>query len=161
MILGGVATLTAMVVQPVGQVIAWAAWVFLAFTIVVVQATASLPLAAIEVGRFDVLILALYYALLFGATRMDWRALRERVSLRPALALGVVLVIGMWVWNLAHTAPDGKTHIVFLDTGGAATFVQTPRGARVLIDGGADQVRSCLRWESACHSGIARWTCSC
>jgi competence protein ComEC len=136
MILGEVATLTAMVVQPVGQVIAWATWVFLEFTIVVVQATASLPLAAIEVGRFDVLILALYYALLLGVTRLDWRALRERVSLRPALALGIVLVIGMWVWNLTLTAPDGKTHVVFLD--GGTTFVQTPRGVRVLIDGGAD-----------------------
>ena len=135
MIWGGLAALLAMIVPPVGQVIAWIAWAFLEFTIVVVQATARLPLAAIEVGHFDVLILALYYALLFGATRIDWRALRERVSLRPALALGVALVIGMWTWNLALTAPDGKTHVLFLD--GGTTIVQSPRGARVVIDGGA------------------------
>jgi competence protein ComEC len=135
MVLGGLATLTALVIQPVGQVIAWVAWVFLEFTIVVVQATARLPFAAIEVGHFDVLILVLYYALLFGATRLDWRALREVVSLRPALVLGIALVIGMWVWNLALTAPDGKTHVVFLD--GGTTIVQAPRGARIVIDGGA------------------------
>lgn len=138
MVLGGLATLTALVVQPIGQVIAWVAWAFVEWTIVVVQATASLPFAALDVGRFDLLLLALYYVLLFGATRVDWRALREHATLRPALALGVMLVAGVWMWNLAATAPDGKTHVVFLDGDGAATFVRAPRGVKVLIDGGAN-----------------------
>jgi competence protein ComEC len=138
MIVGGLATLTALVAQPVGQIVAWVAWAFLEFTIVIVQWTASLPFAAIQVGRFDVMLLALYYALLFGATSVNWRALRERISIRPALALSGALVVGMWLWSIALTAPDGKTHVVFLDAGGAATFVRTPRGARVLIDGSAN-----------------------
>ena len=135
MIWGGIATLLAMVVQPVGQVIAWIAWAFLEFTIVVVQVTASLPFGSIQVGRFDAPILAAYYLLLFGLTRVGWQTIRARVAVRPALALGVALVVGMWAWNLALTAPDDKTHVVFLD--GGTTIVQSPRGARVVIDGGA------------------------
>ena len=80
-------------------------------------------------------MLALCYLLLFGLTRVGWQTIRARVAWRPALALGVALVIGMWTWNLALTAPDGKTHVLFLD--GGTTIVQSPRGARVIIDGGA------------------------
>jgi beta-lactamase superfamily II metal-dependent hydrolase len=47
------------------------------------------------------------------------------------------LIAGVWIGNLTFTIPDNKIHIEFLDTGGAATFVRTPNGARVLIDGGA------------------------
>jgi len=138
MIWGGIATLTALVVMPIGQLVAWIAWAFLEFTIAVVQWTASLPLAALPVGRFDAPLLAAYYLALFGATRWDWRALVAHISLRPALALGVALVAGMWLWSVALTAPDGKTHVEFIDAGGAATLVRTPRGARILIDGGAN-----------------------
>ncbi len=136
MILGGIATVVGMIAQPVGQMLAWIALPFLEWTILVVQGFANLPFAAIEVGRFDALALVCIYTLLFGATLMDWRALRSRIALRPALAIGVAIIAGIWLWNLALTAPDGKTHIVFLDADGAATFVRTPRGAKILIDGG-------------------------
>ncbi len=136
MIWGGLATLVAMIAQPIGQVIAWIAWAFLEWTIVIVQATASLPFSSLDVGRMDVLLLALYYLILFGATRVDWGALRERATLRPALALSLAVVAGVWTWNLALTAPDARTHVEFLDTGSAATFIRTPRGSKILIDGG-------------------------
>ncbi len=135
MVLGGWAMLVALVVQPIGQVIAWIAWAFAEFTIVVVQASASVPFASLDVGRFDAPILALYYALLFGLTRVGWTTFRARVAGRPALALGIVLVAGVWVWNLALTAPDGKTHVVFLE--GGTVLAQSPRGVRAVIAGGA------------------------
>jgi competence protein ComEC len=138
MIWGGIATLTAMIIQPLGQMIAWIAWAFLEFTIAIVQWTATLPLASIPIGRFDAPLLAAYYLALFGATRGNWRALFSRVTLRPAIALGIALVAGMWLWSLALTAPDGKTHVQFIDAGSAATFVRAPRGSRILIDGGAN-----------------------
>jgi competence protein ComEC len=137
MLVGGLATLTGMVLLPLGQVIAWVAWAFLEWTILGVQVTAALPFASVEVGRFDVIWPALYYAILLGITRVNWTELRARVSLRPALVLGVLLVAGVWLWNLGITLPDGKTHVEFLDAAGPATLVRTPRGARILVDGGA------------------------
>jgi competence protein ComEC len=149
MILGGLATLSAMVFQPLGQVIAWVAWAFLEFTILVVQAAAQIPFAAIDVGRFDGLILAAYYLLLFIATQKLWLeqfspppktptpSTTSAFPISPAFVLGIALIAGVWIGNLTFTIQDNKTHIEFLDSGGAATFVRTPNGARVLIDGGA------------------------
>lgn len=147
MILGGIATLVAMIAQPIGQVIAWLAWAFLQFTIGVVQFTASLPFASIDVGRFDILILVAYYALLLAFTilrptipapvRMT-NATGQGARVAPTLFTGTILITGIWLWNLIGVLPDGKTHIEFLDAGGAATFVRTPNGTRILIDGGAN-----------------------
>ena len=151
MIWGGLATLIAMVVQPVGQVIAWIAWAFLEWTIIVVQAMAALPFASLDVGRVDAMLLALYYITLFAFTYLRSTKPPEPIVstpspklpyshtfVTPALALGIALVLLVWVWNLAANLPDGKTHIVFLDAGSAATLIRTPSGARVLIDGGAN-----------------------
>ncbi len=137
MILGGLATMVGMIAPPLGQIIAWIAWAFLQWTIIVVDATARVPFASLPVGYFDAALVGLYYFALFIAPRVDWRALREKISLRPALALGIALVFGIWVFTFASTAPDGKTHIYFLDTqGGAATFIRAANGAKILIDGG-------------------------
>jgi competence protein ComEC len=135
MIGGGLATIAGMILLLLGQAIAWIAWVFPAFTIAVVQFTAQLPFSSIEVGRVDVLILAAYYVALFGLTRFGWQTLRARLEARPTFALGLALVVGVWGWNVALTAPDGKTRLTFLD--GGTTIVQSSRGARVVIDGGA------------------------
>lgn len=135
MIGGGLATLVGMILPPLGQAMAWSVWVFPAFTIAIVQFTAQLPFSAIEVGRFDAMMLAAYYVVLFGLTRLGWQTIRAHIAARPAFALGLALVVGVWGWNISLTAPDGKTHLIFLD--GGTTIVQSPRGARVVIDGGA------------------------
>lgn len=153
MIFGGIATLVAMVVQPIGQMLAWVAYPFLEYTILIVQWTASLPFAAIDVGHLDVLILLAYYLLLFGVTFLrppSTKVETKLVSLKTestqgigtkitsSVLIGALLIVGVWLWNIALTLPDGKTHIQFIDAGGAATFMRTPNGTRVLIDGGAN-----------------------
>lgn len=135
MIGGGLAMIIGTILPPLGQVLAWIVWVFPAFTIAVVQLTAQLPFSSIEVGRMDALMLAVYYVVLFGLTRIGWQTLRARFAARPAFALGLAFVVGVWGWNIALTAPDGKTHVTCLE--GGTTIVQSPRGARVVIDGGA------------------------
>lgn len=138
MIVGGLATLTGMLVQPIGQVIAWVAWTFTQWTIVVVQFTASLPLASIPVGYFDVALLGAYYFVLFGAPRVEWKAMSNRVMRNPSLALGALFVFAFLLVAFLFTVPDGKTRIEFLDAGGASTFIRAPNGTRALIDGGAN-----------------------
>jgi competence protein ComEC len=49
------------------------------------------------------------------------------------IAIVAILVVA---WGLSQ--PDGKLHVSFLDVGqGDATFIQTPSGRQILIDGGA------------------------
>ncbi len=154
MIWGGLAMFAGMIFQPAGQLIGWFAWTVLEFTIVVVQATAALPFAAFDVAQFDMAILFVYYAALFTFAKINWQPLRvwlaqifrKRASvsraeainfpIAPSLALGVVLICGMWIWSATLTLPDGKTHVEFFE--GGSTLVRTPNGTRVLIDGGAN-----------------------
>jgi beta-lactamase superfamily II metal-dependent hydrolase len=65
-----------------------------------------------------------------------------RVWLRPLLLLGVVmlLLLGLSWWQ----RPDGRLHVLFLDTPGDAALILTPRGGAVLLDGGADPVALAL-----------------
>lgn len=50
-------------------------------------------------------------------------------------ALLCATMLGAVAW---WQRPDGRLHIIFLDTAGDAVLIQTPRGDFVLIDGGAD-----------------------
>lgn len=136
MIWGGIATILGMIFLPLGQLVGLIAWAFLEWTIVVVQATASIPFSFLDIGKLDALVVAGYYLILFGVTRVNLGAIGERITLRPALAAGAALVMGVLIWNIYATVPDGKTRVVFVDADGAATFVQTPRGKKILIDGG-------------------------
>ncbi|MEM8534920.1 MAG: hypothetical protein AAGF95_29035 [Chloroflexota bacterium] len=49
--------------------------------------------------------------------------------------LCLVLVVLAW-----FARPDGRLHVVFLDTKGDAMLIQTPAGGHILIDGGSDPV---------------------
>jgi beta-lactamase superfamily II metal-dependent hydrolase len=127
-----------MVIQPIAQVLMLVAWVCLQYTITVVQATASVPYAALEVGRLEWPAIALCYALIFGsALKIPWRGLRSGLLTRPALAVSAIIATVLIVWSVNLGATDNKTHVYFFDTGaGPSVFVKTARGARILIDGG-------------------------
>ncbi|UCG23212.1 MAG: MBL fold metallo-hydrolase, partial [Chloroflexota bacterium] len=129
----------------VGQGLAWVTWLFLNYTIGRVRFFASLPAASAEV-KLSLAGLVALYLLIFGLTwfaRMGpdrRRGLRLRlsqnVSQRLALAGGAVIAVLAVSWALSQ--PDGRLHVAFFDVGqGDATFIQTPSGRQILIDGGA------------------------
>jgi beta-lactamase superfamily II metal-dependent hydrolase len=64
------------------------------------------------------------------------------VWLRLLLLVGVLalLLAGLAWWQ----RPDGRLHVLFLDTPGDAVLILTPRGGAVLVDGGADPVELAL-----------------
>jgi competence protein ComEC len=152
MIFGGLATLMyllASVLAPVplaplllgavAQVLAWGAYVFLQYTILVVQWTAQIPFASIETPRMDWAIVLLLYLLLFLATRLSPRRLASLVFSRPAWAAGLLAFVTIFIWTSALAAPDPRTHIQFIATGGGdAVFIRTSKDGRILIDGSAE-----------------------
>jgi competence protein ComEC len=144
MIWGGLATLLGLVAPAAGQVVGWIAWLFLSYTITLVRLFAAVPGATTAVALSPVGVVAIF-ALIGGATWLAkqpparrallWRGLRQNLSQRAALGGSLALTLLLGSWSLAQ--PDGKLHVVFIDVGqGDATFIQTPSGRQILVDGG-------------------------
>lgn len=144
MILGGIATLLGLVSLPLGQVAGWGAWVFLTFTIEAVRLTAQVPFASLPVRMAGWMMWG-YYAALGSLTwwlaqtkerRSElWASLTSRLEMK--LLVGASIVLLALAFSAWRSLPDGKLHVLFLDVGdGDATFIQTPSGKQVLVDGG-------------------------
>jgi len=145
MLWGGVATIAGLLWLPLGQALGWVAWLFLTYTIVIVELTAHVLYASLDVGHVSLGLVGLYYALLAGGTIVTaqepsrlktlWQRMTDRLSTK-ALVAGLAIVV-LLVWVATFSLPDGKLHVTFLDVGqGDAIFIQTPRGQKILVDGG-------------------------
>jgi len=145
MIFGGLATLAGLIWLPLGQLVAWAAWLPLAWTIWMVQWTANFRWAQFELPAMPFWLMALLYLTLAAAVwAIGHPAERRRLSFSRDSGGGVKLpVLGLaaglllLLWAATQHLPDGKLHVAFLDIGqGDAILVTTPNGRQILIDGG-------------------------
>lgn len=144
MIVGGLAVFTSLVAQPIGQLIAWVAWPFTAYTIRMVELFNQVPHGTIFLGDSSLWLVTAFYAALLTAT-FNWGRITDWFkslagSLRAA-ALTAALVLmfscAVLVWRSTSTAGDGQMHITFLNAGSAdAVLIQTPEGRNILINGG-------------------------
>ena len=141
---GGVATLAGMISPTLGQIPAWIAWLFLNYTIELVEFFGALPLATTTVA-LSPFGLAAFYVLIFAASwlvrsspdeetertgiRLGGR--RQRILLTGLLLLAILATA--WAWQ----RPDGRLHVSFLDVEqGDAILIQAPDGKQMLVDGG-------------------------
>jgi len=145
MIIGGLAVFVSLILQPIGQLIAWVAWPFTAYTIRLVELFDRVPHGTIYLGDSSIWIVASFYIALLTAT-FNWDRIKEWFnslagSLRTvALTATLVILFACTVvlWRSAATAGDGQMHVTFLDVGSAdAVLIQTPEGRNILINGGA------------------------
>lgn len=144
MLWGGAATLLGLAAPALGQLVGWVAWLFLAYTTTLVRALAAAPGAAVSVNVTWGSVL-LMYLLLAGATWAARQERQRRAALRRQLtsnftrraAFGGSVIGMLLVTSWGVTQPDGDLHVAFLDVGqGDATFIQTPSGRQILVDGG-------------------------
>jgi competence protein ComEC len=146
MVLGGLAVLGGMLFLPLGRLLGWVAWPFVALTIRAVEFFAQWPLRVIPLGRVGLLGVAAFYLLLAGFTlwahlpaerRPSWSKLR----IPATAALAALLIVTGLTWKAIMQRPDGRLHIYLLDVGsGDAVLIQSPSGRFVLIDGGPSPV---------------------
>jgi len=148
--LGGWLTLIAgSLSAALGELLAWAVWLPLTWTLTVVRALAEVRWAALPV-ELSARTIGIYYAALVAVAWLRvqhpddraalWRWARRRVT--PLALGGTAAVVGALIWAQALTQPDGKLHVWFLDVGGGhAVLIQTPRGAQILVDGGDSPTR--------------------
>ncbi len=138
MVLAGAAVLLSFLYLPLGQVAAWIAWPFAAYTNRAVVFFSRFPHGVIVLGDFSFLFVIFFYAVLlfltFGAQRVKHllRPLLTPLAITACLGISVYLV-----WSAVFHAPDGRLHLTFLDVGSAdAILIQTPSGRSVLVNGG-------------------------
>ncbi|MFQ5860670.1 MAG: DNA internalization-related competence protein ComEC/Rec2 [Dehalococcoidia bacterium] len=144
----------------VAQGIGWLAWVPLTYLGGVAQTVALIPGTSVAVPRLGAGLVWVYYSLLVGYLLVprSWRLpLRGVASLWggtawlprvPDLTHGsrlkvwsvvILALLAALLWTAALSGPDGRLHVLFLDVGqGDAVLIVTPRGGRVLIDGGPE-----------------------
>ncbi len=133
----------------VGQWILALPWLCLAWTVKVVQWTAALPGASLEIAGYGLgAMLATYAALVVVKERSRLQRLFDRLRtwaapdwwgrlISPAAVSGLALTTVL-AWTGVASLPDGRLHLWFLDVGqGDGILIQTPSGRQVLIDGGA------------------------
>ena len=150
MLSGALATMSGLLWLPVGQVLGWLSWLPLTWTIRCVEFTAHTadmagtgPLdtfGRISVTLGAVLLVAILYLALYDRQRTMFTKIsgafgRLRLSTRLSLTLsGMGLLLAL---SAHHSLPDGRLHVAFLDVGqGDAILITTPRGGRILVDGG-------------------------
>jgi len=134
------------------QAVLWLPWLSLAWTVRMVQWSASLPGASLEILAYGPGALILTYAAIFGfswrqrlagwmgrvrAKLGAWRGPDWGGMMAGPTGVGMVGAVAILVWVAALGQPDGYLHVYFLDVGqGDGILVQTPSGRQVLVDGG-------------------------
>lgn len=146
MILGGVALLLGLVWLPLGQLAAWLAYPFTAYTLTFVDLFARVPGASLALGEVAPALVLMFYAALFGWTWMSQKPAEARPSwwarlmqeLAPAGGLAALSLAAFYAWGSFFTLPQpGQLTLTVLNVGeGEAVLVQTPSGQHALINGG-------------------------
>jgi competence protein ComEC len=143
MILSGLAVILGMIFQPIGQLTAFVAWPFVAYTNRAVEFFAGLPGAAVSVD-FPFWGVIVWYVALLGLTfgrvplKEFFVSLKTRLPKIPVwAALTGLTILVVLVWRAALSIPDGKLHITFLNAGTSdAILIETPSGDTILVNGG-------------------------
>ena len=140
---GGVATLLGLLWLPAGTVAGWCAWLFLTYTIHVVETLSSFPFSSVDIGAVPAGLVWSYYgamALVLWARKRRaqwdvWQVARRYLSTK--VTLGALSLVAVLLWASVLSLPDGYLHVRFLNVGqGDAILIVTPDGQQVLIDGG-------------------------
>ncbi len=155
MVVGGVATLGGMIFMPMGQALAWLAWLPLAWTITIVRWTADFSWAQLVVPETPLWLVGLAYLTLAAGTWWIYALLEQyptqisQLKIRHTWSLRITacsFILGILGWSATHNTPDGRLHVAFLDIGqGDAILITTPSGRQILIDGGPSPTQLGIR----------------
>jgi len=146
-----------LVALPAAQALAWLAWLFLSYMLLVVNGFAAIPLSYLKVSAINTHLIWIYYlvlalALWFNSHRQQVNTLtiKSLTSAKPGVnkitnfvsklpkkwVIPSLLVIAILVSFTAATMPDGKLRVSILDVGQGDAILIQQGNQQVLVDGG-------------------------
>ncbi len=156
-ITGALAGGLGLIALPVAQVIAWIAWLFLSYLLLVVNGLAALPISSIEVGAINAHLIWTYYSVLTLALwlnshrqRASTLTTKSLTSVKPGVekitnafsklpkkwVIPPLLVIAILVSFTAAIMPDDNLHVSILDVGQGDAILIQKGNQQILVDGG-------------------------
>jgi hypothetical protein len=137
MILSGLAALIGLVIPSLGQLLAYLAYPFAAYTIRVVEWLASFNPWDWYMQRINPFWIILYYLILAVLLfKRDWLT-KLAVAWKPSLAIGGVSLAAVLVWMAILQRPDGNLHILLPGAQPSSALVLGPGGGSLVVNGGA------------------------
>jgi len=144
----------------IAQFVAWLAWLFLSYLLLVVYGFDALPFSSFQVSVIPIWQIWGYYIALaaviifisrrkqlttsfsrlaLGMKKISGDIVKPQSRLLKKWLIPLLLIIAVLVWSVALTMPDDKLHVTFIDVGqGDAILIQTPNHQNILVDGGPD-----------------------
>ncbi len=138
MIFGGLAILLGIIIHPIGQLVSYIAWPFMAYTIRIVEWFSNFKGGVLILGQVGLVTVFLYYLIMIVLTIWGTDIKNKISNIKPKTILFILGLVTVMVWQGALNAPDGKLHVTMMDVGtGDAILIETPDGRFVLINGGS------------------------
>ncbi len=146
-----------LVALPLGYAVGWLAWFFLSYMLLVASGFAALPLASIEAGSVDTVLVWIYYLALSAVVWLNGHrrqtgilATKSLTSVKSGIdkstsliaklprkwVMPPLLVMAILVSLTAATMPDDRLHVSFLDVGQGDAILIQKGNQQVLVDGG-------------------------
>ena len=156
-ITGALAGGLGLIVLPAAQALAWLAWLFLSYMLLVVNVFAAVPLSFLKVGTINSNLIWAYYlvlalALWLNSHRQQASTLTTKslTSVKPGInkitnsvsklskkwLISPLLVVAILVSVAAATMPDDNLHVSVLDVGQGDAILIQQGNLQVLVDGG-------------------------
>lgn len=141
---GGLTLAAGLLWPPAGQVAGLLAWLFLHYTIGIIQLLAQLPFASVPLPLSAPGLIGVYLMIatvtVAAKSKKEARrppSLPSGSAVRPVTLLAVVMLGGILLVGWRAGRSEGLLQAAFLDVGqGDATWIQTPHGRQLLVDGG-------------------------
>lgn len=136
MIFGGLSVCAGLLIQPIGQLFAYLAWVPLTYTIRMVSLLAAWQAGSMPIGQFNFQYVLIFYAILAFLTFTVKKPNVIEKARKPIVYLSALLFVTLLVWQAVLTRADGNLRVIFFGKPNqGAILILTPDGNRVLVDG--------------------------
>ncbi len=137
MVLGGLSLLLGYLWLPLGKLVSYLAWPFVAYTIKIIEWFGKLTDNSPETLSIGMGFIVIYYLILIiFMTRHKTPGIKR--LLQPNLIIVIGLAVTVYAWRSALSLPDGNLHVYLFENGPSENLlIRSPSGDNILINAGS------------------------